>query len=258
MHFAPTAAAARNLIQEGCPADKVVVTGNTVIDAFLHTAALPCDLSRTPLATVFSGHVPPDRRVVLVTCHRRETFGGGLAEICGAVRELADERPELLFIIPVHPNPHVHGVVARSLGEVSNVALVPPLEYQPLVWLMRRCSFLLTDSGGLQEEATAVGRPVLVLRETTERPEGVEAGTAVLVGSNRMRILMHARLLLDDPAVYQRMSRRTFPYGNGTASARIADCLRATADGLPHDTPPDSQENDVGHVHHVAALASAR
>jgi UDP-N-acetylglucosamine 2-epimerase (non-hydrolysing) len=227
MHFAPTAAAAQNLVTEGRPPDRVVVTGNTVIDAFLQTVAMPLDLARTPLATLCPEEGPPDRRIILVTCHRRENFGGGLADICGAVRELAEERPELLFVIPVHPNPQVHDVVSQALGRVANVALTPPLEYQPLVWLMQRCSFLLTDSGGLQEEATAVGRPVLVLRDTTERPEGVEAGTAVLVGSDPARILMHARRLLDNPAVYHRMSRRTFPYGNGTAAVRIADSLTA-------------------------------
>jgi UDP-N-acetylglucosamine 2-epimerase (non-hydrolysing) len=227
MHFAPTRDAARNLLREGTPAHKVRVTGNTVIDAFQHIASLELDMTGTPLETMCDGGSLSRRRIVLVTCHRRENFGTGLVDICEAIGELARERPDLLFVLPVHPNPQVSGVVRELLAAVTNVALLPPLDYQPMVWLLRHCIFLITDSGGLQEEATAVGRPVLVLRESTERPEGVEAGTAQLVGSDRQRILKHCRLLLDEPTVYEHMSRRTFPYGDGTAAARIVENLLA-------------------------------
>jgi UDP-N-acetylglucosamine 2-epimerase (non-hydrolysing) len=242
-HFAPTVEAARNLAREGVPEDRIVVTGNTVIDAFLQTAALPLDLAKTPLAAICPGGQPPDREIVLVTCHRRENFGRGLADICEAVRELAEEWPDLLFALPVHPNPHVDQVVREALGAMPNVALLPPLEYQPLVWLLQRCSFLITDSGGLQEEATAVGRPVLVLRESTERPEGVQAGTAELVGADRERILKHARLLIEDPTVYQRMSRQTYPYGDGSSAARIADHLCGSG-VTPERAPLDDEAYD--------------
>lgn len=223
-HFAPTKEAARHLMREAVPPAKILVTGNTVIDAFHHTAAQHLDVSGGPLAGVdTSGR----RRVVLVTCHRRENFGAGVVAICEALRELAHERPDVQFVLPVHPNPQVRDVVTAVLGHVENVLLTPPLEYQPLVWLLERCSFLITDSGGLQEEATAVGRPVLVLRTSTERPEGVLAGTATLVGADRDRILHAARALLDDPEVYERMSRRTHPYGDGTAATQIVEHLRS-------------------------------
>jgi UDP-N-acetylglucosamine 2-epimerase (non-hydrolysing) len=238
MHFAPTAEAADNLVREGTPPHKVVITGNTVIDALKYTAGLDFDLLRSPLGMACGDALRSDRRVVLVTCHRRENFGRGLEEICQAILELSTERPGLLFILPVHPNPEVSRVVHAVLDHAPGVALVPPLGYQQLAWLLQRCSFLITDSGGLQEEATAVGRPVLVLREFTERLEGVRAGTAELVGSDRSRILKHARLLLDDHAIYQRMSSRTDLYGDGTAAEKIADLLcggRTAATPVPRD-----------------------
>jgi UDP-N-acetylglucosamine 2-epimerase (non-hydrolysing) len=216
-------------MREGTPASRVTITGNTVIDAFIHVAGLHLDLASTPLGQLSRAGLLDDRPIVLVTCHRRENFGAGLVAICAAILQLAEERPEVSFVLPVHPNPQVSQVVHGLLSEAPNVALLPPLEYHPLVWLLQRCSFLITDSGGLQEEATAVGRPVLVLRESTERPEGVTAGTARLVGSDKERILKHARLLLDDPAVYQRMSQRTYPYGDGRSAARIADFLCGSA-----------------------------
>lgn len=225
MHFAPTAGSARNLAREGVPSGRVHVTGNTVIDAFQHMSRLTIDLAQTPLAAACEGRLLTDGPVVLVTCHRRENFGSGLVNICRAIAQLAGERPDVVFALPVHLNPQVRSVIHGLLGSVPNVALLPPLEYQPLVWLLQRCAFVVTDSGGLQEEATAVGRPVLVLRESTERPEGVAAGTAELVGSDPERILKQARLLLDDEPTYRRMSRRTYPYGDGTAAAQIVDHL---------------------------------
>jgi UDP-N-acetylglucosamine 2-epimerase (non-hydrolysing) len=224
MHFAPTDDSANNLLQEGTPRDKIRVTGNTVIDAFHHIASLDLDVTGTPLEGLNSSLLS-QRKVVLVTCHRRENFGAGLVDICEAIGELARERPDMQFALPVHPNPQVSTVVHELLSGMPNVALLPPLDYQPMVWLLQRCAFLITDSGGLQEEATAVGRPVLVLRESTERPEGVKAGTAELVGSDRQRILKHSRLLLDEPTVYDHMSRRTYPYGDGTSAIKIVDLL---------------------------------
>jgi UDP-N-acetylglucosamine 2-epimerase (non-hydrolysing) len=256
MHFAPTAASARNLMREGAPADQVRITGNTVIDAFEHIASLDLNIAGTPLAGACDGGLLSNRPVVLVTCHRRENFGSGLADICEAIHELACERPDVLFVLPVHPNPQVTQVVHGLLSNMLNVALLPPLEYQPLVWLLKRCTFLITDSGGLQEEATAAGRPVLVMRESTERPEGVDAGTAELVGSDHERILKHARLLLDDPTVYQRMSRRTHPYGDGSSALRIADYLSGAGD-VPDLTPLDGHAFEGGPAPDIAALAHA-
>ena len=220
--FAPTPDAARNLLREAVPPAKIFVTGNTVIDAFLQTAARPLDVGGGPLAGVDT----TGRPVVLVTCHRRENFGAGVTAICEAVADLARERPDVQLVLPVHPNPQIGEVARALLADVDNVLLLPPLDYQPLVWLLQRCTFLITDSGGLQEEATAVGRPVLVTRTSTERPEGVLAGTAELVGSDRDLILARARRLLDDEEAYARMSRRTHPYGDGTAAAQIVEHLR--------------------------------
>jgi UDP-N-acetylglucosamine 2-epimerase (non-hydrolysing) len=256
MHFAPTAESAHNLMREGTSPSRVLITGNTVIDAFRHIAGLDLDLTETPLGGAVAADLMSERRVVLVTCHRRENFGAGLVHICEAVRELAAERPDVLFVLPVHPNPQVSEVVHGLLSSLGNVALLPPLEYQPLVWLLQRCTFLITDSGGLQEEATAVGRPVLVLRESTERPEGVQAGTAELVGSDPERILKHAKLLLDDPSVYQHMSRRTYPYGDGTSAAKIADylCRLPTEHGAP---PLDGHAYEGAPTPDLTSLAHA-
>lgn len=219
-HFAPTNRSKGNLLREGVPADTIVVTGNTVIDAVLAMARRPFDPRGTVLA-----QVPEDGRLVLVTCHRRENFGPPLQEIFGAILDLARCFPDLHFVYPVHPNPNVRDVARAYLGTCPAVTLTEPLEYLPLVHLLQRSTLVLTDSGGLQEEAPGFGKPVLVMREVTERPEGVDAGTVRLVGASRTRITAEASRLLSDPVAYRVMASRTNPYGDGNAAARIVDWL---------------------------------
>lgn len=221
LHFAPTEWAADNLRREEVPEERIVVTGNTVIDAIQEVAARPYDPAGTPLAEL----TRLEKRLILVTAHRRENFGRGISEICAALRTLATERDDVHLVYPVHLNPNVWEPVHAALGDVPNVTLLPPLDYQPLVWLLRHCYLVISDSGGIQEEAPGLGKPVLVLRETTERPEGLAAGTVLLVGANRERILAAARRLLTDPIAYDEMSRARNPYGDGHAAARIADTL---------------------------------
>jgi UDP-N-acetylglucosamine 2-epimerase (non-hydrolysing) len=215
-HYAPTRRAREALIREGIPASRIRITGNTVIDAVLAVAAKPLTGSPIP------GWRPdPSRRLILVTAHRRESLGEPLKEICRALLDLIALYPDLDVIYPVHMNPSVRGPVRTLLGKHPRVRLVPPLDYHPFVALMGQATLILTDSGGIQEEAPSLGRPVLVLRRVTERPEAVEAGTVKVVGPDRRRIVSASRRLLDDPRAYRRMARRVNPYGDGKASARI-------------------------------------
>jgi UDP-N-acetylglucosamine 2-epimerase (non-hydrolysing) len=226
-HYAPTDGARRALIAEGIPTSRIRITGNTVIDAVLAVAAKPITRSSVP-----DWRPDPARRLILVTAHRRENFGAPLEEICRALLALTDRYPDLDVIVPVHPNPSVRGTVRSLLGGRRCVHLVPPLDYHPFVALMTHATLILTDSGGIQEEAPSLGKPVLVLREVTERPEAVEAGTVELVGTSRRRIVSAARRLLDDPRAYRRMARRVNPYGDGKASGRITrHILRLAAAG---------------------------
>ena len=218
LHFAPTEAARQNLLAEGAPAARVFVTGNSGIDAVLHVAA-ELEAARSP--RVQWPWLDSTRRLILVTAHRRESFGDGIGHICDAIAELAG-RDDVQIVYPVHPNPNVLGPVTERLGGVRNVVLLEALEYPAFVDLMRRASILLTDSGGIQEEAPSLGKPVLVMRECTERPEAVAAGTVKLVGSDPARIVFEATRLLDDAAEYRRMSRIHNPYGDGRASERMA------------------------------------
>jgi UDP-N-acetylglucosamine 2-epimerase (non-hydrolysing) len=226
LHFAPTERAADNLRREGVAEDTIYVTGNTVIDALQRVAALDFDPHATGL-----GRIADDgRRVVLVTIHRKEAIEHGMDDICLALRELAEGcREEVHLVFPVHLNPQVREPVHRVLRGLENVTLLDPLDYTELVWLLGACSFLITDSGGLQEEATGVGKPVLVLRDASERPEGLLAGAARLIGSNGNRLVDEARLLLNDDAEYERMvaGTRPCPYGDGHAAERIVEILRA-------------------------------
>ncbi len=222
LHFAPTENARQNLLREGLSDATVVVTGNTVIDALLDVAGRDFKWSESELAAI-----PRDKRLILVTAHRRENFGQPLLEICAALREIASLYSDVHLVYPVHLNPNVRNVVTDRLGGVERVTLLDPLEYLPLVHLMKASYLALTDSGGLQEEAPGLGKPVLVLREVTERPEGVAAGTVKLVGANRRRIVEETARLLDDRAEYDRMSRAVNPYGDGRASERIVDILRS-------------------------------
>jgi UDP-N-acetylglucosamine 2-epimerase (non-hydrolysing) len=219
--FAPTAGARANLLGEGTVPERVLVTGNTVVDALLDVAARPERL--TPgLERLAAG----PRRLVLVTAHRRESFGEPLRELCLALREIAESHADgVQLVYPVHLNPNVRAPVGEILGGVPNVALVEPLDYVAFVHLMKRAWVILTDSGGIQEEAPSLGVPVLVMREVTERPEAVERGTARLVGTRRETIVAAARELLDDPAARQRMTGKGNPYGDGHAGARIAAAL---------------------------------
>jgi UDP-N-acetylglucosamine 2-epimerase (non-hydrolysing) len=218
LHFAPTERARQNLLGEGIAASQIVVTGNTVVDALLEVSSRPFDFRGTALE-----HLPrDDRRIILVTAHRRENFGAPLDELCSAIQHIATMYASTVCIVyPVHLNPNVRGRVRQRLGKLSNVVLTDPLDYASLVHLMKRSFFILTDSGGLQEEAPSLGKPVLVLREMTERPEAVEAGAARVVGMNRASIIETAARLLDDPNEYERMARIVNPYGDGKASQRI-------------------------------------
>lgn len=220
--FAPTVRARDALLQEGVQADQIVITGNTVVDALLQMAAEPW----SPSAKNLLASVPWHKKVVMVTSHRRENFGQPLASVCQALRELAC-RDDVQVVYPVHPNPNVKQVVDELLGGIPQITLLPPLDYQELVYLMQRCYLVLTDSGGLQEEAPSLGKPVLVLRQVTERPEAVEAGVAKLVGTERAQIVSSVEHLLDDETVYQSMARPANPYGDGRAAQRIADALLA-------------------------------
>ncbi|UXC91545.1 UDP-N-acetylglucosamine 2-epimerase (non-hydrolyzing) [Sphingobium sp. RSMS] len=228
MNFAPTQAAANALLAENRDAATIYVTGNTVIDALLATrkrvlAEPHLASGLDSLAQRFAG-----KRIVAVTSHRRENFGGGMEAIARSIAEIA-ARPDVAVIFPVHPNPHVRPVMDTVLGSLPNVAMIEPLDYPHFVRLLDLCHLVLTDSGGVQEEAPSLGKPVLVMRETTERPEGVTAGTAKLVGTDRIKIVRSVFALLDDEAAYAAMSRAHNPFGDGHASERIADIIAASA-----------------------------
>ncbi|HZW34115.1 MAG TPA: UDP-N-acetylglucosamine 2-epimerase (non-hydrolyzing) [Isosphaeraceae bacterium] len=222
VHFAPTERARRALLGEGIPDGRIHVTGNTVVDAVQMIASRPYDWDSGPMAAL-----PRASRLVLITAHRRESFGGPFQEICLALGDLARAfaAEDVHFVYPVHLNPNVHQPAVESLAGVPNVHLLAPLDYLSLVHLMRRSELILTDSGGIQEEAPGLGVPVLVLRETTERPEGIEAGVARLVGTRRPTIVAEAERLLRDPAARAAMTTRTNPYGDGQAAVRIASIL---------------------------------
>jgi UDP-N-acetylglucosamine 2-epimerase (non-hydrolysing) len=219
--FAPTEGSRQNLLREGVPDAAIRVTGNTVIDALLEIQSRDYAWQDGPLAAV-----PRDRRLVLITAHRRETFGAKLLDLLAAIRQLADRHAgDCHFVYPVHPNPNVRGPVHEALGGHPNVTLLEPLDYVPLVHLMKHSTLILTDSGGIQEEAPALGVPVLVLRDVTERPEGVAAGTARLVGTDTARVVGEASRLLDDAAAHATMAKAVNPYGDGHAAERIVDAL---------------------------------
>jgi UDP-N-acetylglucosamine 2-epimerase (non-hydrolysing) len=223
----PTERAKANLLKEGYPAEAIHVTGNTVVDALVW---IRDRLESDPdlRASIEAGLPPPiaGRRLVLVTSHRRENFDGGIASICSGLKRLA-ARGDVEIVFPVHPNPNVRGPVYETLDGVDGIQLVPPLNYLQFVRLMMRAALIVTDSGGVQEEAPALGVPVLVMRDTTERPEGVEAGTARLIGADGDRIVAEANALLDDPAAYRRMAQAHNPFGDGKASERITRILQA-------------------------------
>lgn len=227
LHFAPTEKARANLLAESVPAARIHVTGNTVIDA-LHYAVRQLESDSHLQARVARQFAFLDSglKTILVTGHRRENFGAGFEAICAALASLA-QRPDVQIVYPVHLNPNVQEPVRRLLSSNPRIHLIEPLDYLPFVYLMTRSHLILTDSGGVQEEAPSLGKPVLVMRETTERPEAVTAGTVKLVGADRARITAEANRLLDDANAYNAMARALNPYGDGKAAQRIVDVLLA-------------------------------
>jgi UDP-N-acetylglucosamine 2-epimerase (non-hydrolysing) len=251
LHFAPTPWARRNLLREGIPASSIALTGNPVIDALQGMAKLaePGEVTRLlakleipvrlfqasgrdgndtssqlPVSLPVVPHQDTIKRLILVTAHRRENFGPPLESICAALKALA-ERGDVEIVYPLHLNPHVQEPVKRLLGNIPHITLLPPLDYLPMVHLIRRSALVLTDSGGIQEEAPTFGIPVLVLRAVTERPEGVKAGVLKLVGTDSSRILRAANRLLDDPKAYEKMAQAVNPFGDGHAASRIVNAL---------------------------------
>jgi UDP-N-acetylglucosamine 2-epimerase (non-hydrolysing) len=222
LHFTPTESARQNLLNEGHADAGIHVTGNTVIDALIDIRQR---IDGDPnLAKTLAAGLPDldeDKKMILVTGHRRESFGGGFDRICSALKRLADERGDIEIVYPVHLNPNVQEPVKRLLGDIDCVHLLPPLDYLPFVYLMNRSHFIITDSGGIQEEAASLGKPVLVMRDSTERPEAVDAGTVKLVGTDGETIFAAATKLLDSQASYNLMAKAINPYGDGNAAARI-------------------------------------
>ncbi len=236
LHFAPTDWARNNLLKENVDSSRIIITGNPVIDALQSVAKMPPTQEVLELFNLigirYHPEDPPAKgqvgtpRLVLVTAHRRENFGAPLENICRGLTDLASKYADTLRIVyPVHLNPHVQQPVHRYLDGIPNITLLNPLDYQPMVQLMRHASLVLTDSGGLQEEAPAFGTPVLVMRQVTERPEGIQAGTVRLVGTDSAEIFNTASALLDDPAAYDQMAHAINPYGDGQAAGRIVDAI---------------------------------
>lgn len=219
IHFAPTATSKDNLLKENISSSSIIVTGNTVIDALLESVKKvnqdPSDLIRKLDTTI------GNKEVVLVTGHRRENHGDGFVRICEALKEIAEKKPECLIIYPVHLNPRVQEPVNKILGDIDNIKLIAPLEYKDFIWLMNKSKLIITDSGGVQEEAPSLGKPVLVMRDTTERPEAVEAGTVILVGTNKKLIVSETLNLLNNSERFKSMSKLHNPYGDGKACIKI-------------------------------------
>jgi UDP-N-acetylglucosamine 2-epimerase (non-hydrolysing) len=230
-HFAPTAFSRQNLLAERVPVNNITVTGNTVIDAlFWVLNRIDTDTRRSQaIAELLSRQLNFDwrnQRFVLMTGHRRENFGDGFLQICHALKDLAARYPSVQFVYPVHLNPNVQQPVNAILADLPNVHLIAPLDYEPFVYLLKHSHIVLTDSGGIQEEAPSLGKPVLVMRDVTERPEAIEAGTVRLIGADRSRIVANVAELIDSPASYTAMSRAHNPYGDGKACERIVSVLR--------------------------------
>ena len=227
-HFAPTQVSRNNLIAEKIPSERIFVTGNTVIDALMavrNRLAVQTDMAQS-VAVEIQPVIRSTKPYVLVTGHRRENFGSGMLAICSALKQIAVRRPDLNIVYPVHLNPNVHEPVFKLLGDTANIYLLAPLDYLSFVMLMDRCHLVLTDSGGIQEEAPSFGKPVLVMRDTTERPEAVDMGAVKLVGTRETEIVEQVLRLLEDQAFYDRMARAHNPYGDGHAAEHIVDILQ--------------------------------
>jgi UDP-N-acetylglucosamine 2-epimerase (non-hydrolysing) len=229
-HFAPTKTSQENLLKENKRAEDIIVTGNTVIDALflaLDKIENSQDLKNKIIESITTQYkIDDNKKLILVTGHRRENFGQGFINICKALKTLAEKNPDIDIVYPVHLNPNVQKPVKEILSDVSNVYLIDPLQYEQFIYLMRQSYFIITDSGGVQEEAPSLGKPVLVMRDTTERPEALEAGTVKLVGTNMEVIVDEAQKLLDDNAAYEKMSQAHNPYGDGKACQRIVDFIK--------------------------------
>nr|WP_294810999.1 UDP-N-acetylglucosamine 2-epimerase (non-hydrolyzing) [uncultured Sphingomonas sp.] len=231
-HFAPTERSRDNLLAEQVSPEQITITGNTVIDALMWVVDQieRDETKREALIARIDGLLPfpwQSSQYVVVTGHRRENFGDGFLQICKAIKELAIAYPGMQFVYPVHFNPNVRGPVGDILSGLANVHLIEPLDYEPFLYLLKNCHLVLTDSGGIQEEAPSLGKPVLVMRETTERPEAVDAGTVMLVGARKAKIFEGVAALVENEDLYRRMSRAHNPYGDGKACQRIVDVLRA-------------------------------
>ncbi|WP_431067368.1 non-hydrolyzing UDP-N-acetylglucosamine 2-epimerase [Methylotuvimicrobium sp.] len=229
-HFAPTQSSKNNLLAEGVPEQNIVVTGNTVIDALLivrdKVIGEPDSVWQEKFGeTLFKTICDSSRKLILITGHRRENFGQGFIDLCNAIKELAQKYPDWDLIYPVHLNPNVQKPVYEILDRLDNVYLIAPLDYEPFVWIMNRSDLILTDSGGIQEEGPSLGKPVLVMREVTERPEAVDAGTVLLVGTDKEKIVSGVEKVLLDGDVYKRMSKAHNPYGDGHACEKIVQTL---------------------------------
>lgn len=227
IHFAPTSRSAENLYKEGISKEAVHVTGNTVVDALLNVAKKVARNSPAEIDRSIPDWIG-DRRLVLVTSHRRESFGEGLESICKALLEIIQKYPDVVIIYPVHLNPNVKEPVYRLLGGQPRIRLLPPVGYESLVYLMQKCHCIFTDSGGIQEEAPSLGKPILIMRDTTERPEVVDAGCARIVGTSTTGILQGAAEVLENERTYESMSHRRNPFGDGLASERIVDLTLGT------------------------------
>jgi UDP-N-acetylglucosamine 2-epimerase (non-hydrolysing) len=225
LHFAPTEVSKNNLLKDGIGPDSIFVTGNTVIDALFETCEiLKQNVTQQQAFEKQFSFLDPQKKLILMTGHRRENFGQGFINICESVRELA-EREDIQIVYPVHLNPNVQDPVKRILGNHPRISLIEPLDYFPFVYLMQRSYLILTDSGGVQEEAPSLGKPVLVMRDVTERPEAVDVGTVLLVGTNKEKIIRNVNHLLDDTEAYESFTRIHNPYGDGLASKRIMNIL---------------------------------
>ncbi len=224
-HFAPTSASQENLLRENVGEEDILVTGNTVIDALMHSSERVKTLDNDEISQL-KKIIDPDKKLILVTGHRRENHGQGFINICEALRDIAVRNPEVQIVYPVHLNPNVQKPVYKILSGVNNIHLIEPLAYPAFVWTMNQSYLIITDSGGVQEEAPSLGKPVLVMRDTTERPEAVDAGTVILVGTNKEKIVSECKDLLNNQERYQQMSALHNPYGDGKACQRIAEFIK--------------------------------
>lgn len=224
-HFAPTETSCKNLLDENVKRENILITGNTVIDALLYSSEKVKQLDNDEIDRL-KQIVDASKKLILVTGHRRENHGQGFINICKALKEIAVEKPEVQIIYPVHLNPNVQGPVYEVLSGIENIKLIDPLAYPAFVWLMNQAHLIITDSGGVQEEAPSLGKPVLVMRDTTERPEAVDAGTVILVGTDMDKIVSECFKLLDDQETYNKMSELHNPYGDGKACERIVNFIK--------------------------------